>query len=73
MAAPQGSIFKKGQNVTHVGEQGSKETNTTDGAPRAEHEDVLGGTGADVCAAAREGWSRLPLPLSRTFLYYLLT
>lgn len=56
MAAPQGSMFKKGQNVTHVGEQGNKETETTDGAPRAEeHEEVLGGTRADICATAREG------------------
>lgn len=56
MAAPQGSMFKKGQNVTHAGEPGNKETETTEGAPRAEkYEEVLCGVGAGVCAAAREG------------------
>ena len=49
-------MFKKGQNVTHAGEPGNKETETTEGAPRAEkYEEVLCGVGAGVCAAAREG------------------
>ena len=34
----------------------NKETETTEGAPRAEkYEEVLCGVGAGVCAAAREG------------------
>lgn len=56
IAALQGGTIKKGQNVTHVGEQRNKGMETTEGATRAEKcEEVLHDKGANICVAARNG------------------